>query len=105
MIRRPPRSTLFPYTTLFRSLPEPRVIRRPRQRDGVRFALCAVAPAVEDDEDYRFWGWHSVRWTRGRTNQKAKSKNQRSKINNHATCHDLSFPLTLVTAFESIARN
>src|SRR3712207_8346212 len=23
MIRRPPRSTLFPYTTLFRSLPEP----------------------------------------------------------------------------------
>src|SRR3712207_8646705 len=25
MIRRPPRSTLFPYTTLFRSLEEPRV--------------------------------------------------------------------------------
>src|SRR2546426_4639048 len=25
MIRRPPRSTLFPYTTLFRSLPSPRV--------------------------------------------------------------------------------
>src|SRR3712207_8274483 len=28
MIRRPPRSTLFPYTTLFRSLGEPRVGRR-----------------------------------------------------------------------------
>src|SRR2546427_5607749 len=28
MIRRPPRSTLFPYTTLFRSLPRP--TRRPR---------------------------------------------------------------------------
>src|SRR3712207_7914771 len=27
MIRRPPRSTLFPYTTLFRSLPPPRVGR------------------------------------------------------------------------------
>src|SRR2546426_9181715 len=26
MIRRPPRSTLFPYTTLFRSLPEPRLV-------------------------------------------------------------------------------
>src|SRR3712207_7429013 len=25
MIRRPPRSTLFPYTTLFRSIPEPLV--------------------------------------------------------------------------------
>src|SRR3712207_7506054 len=29
MIRRPPRSTLFPYTTLFRSLP-PHLHRRPR---------------------------------------------------------------------------
>src|SRR2546425_10445010 len=28
MIRRPPRSTLFPYTTLFRSPPSPRVRRR-----------------------------------------------------------------------------
>src|SRR2546430_11899870 len=26
MIRRPPRSTLFPYTTLFRSRPEPRMM-------------------------------------------------------------------------------
>src|SRR3712207_7988599 len=31
MIRRPPRSTLFPYTTLFRSLDEPR--ERPRVGD------------------------------------------------------------------------
>src|SRR6266566_7111476 len=29
MIRRPPRSTLFPYTTLFRSLPIPRPLHRP----------------------------------------------------------------------------
>src|SRR5207344_3565599 len=38
MIRRPPRSTLFPYTTLFRSAPR----RRPRSappRSGYR-ALC-----------------------------------------------------------------
>src|SRR3712207_7954134 len=33
MIRRPPRSTLFPYTTLFRSL-----------GDGVQGALLALAP-------------------------------------------------------------
>src|SRR6266478_693065 len=31
MIRRPPRSTLFPYTTLFRSLRD--IARRPRARD------------------------------------------------------------------------
>src|SRR2546430_11418334 len=30
MIRPPPRSTLFPYTTLFRSQPDDRVRRRPR---------------------------------------------------------------------------
>src|SRR5256885_11954351 len=34
MIRRPPRSTLFPYTTLFRSVPGQAVA--PRQRDGDR---------------------------------------------------------------------
>src|SRR2546422_3486834 len=33
MIRRPPRSTLFPYTTLFRSLPDPRQpVAVPRKR-------------------------------------------------------------------------
>src|SRR3712207_8104368 len=30
MIRRPPRSTLFPYTTLFRSEPRPAAVPRPR---------------------------------------------------------------------------
>src|SRR3712207_7297966 len=32
MIRRPPRSTLFPYTTLFRSLPEPALVALPDLR-------------------------------------------------------------------------
>src|SRR5260370_4744505 len=35
MIRRPPRSTLFPYTTLFRSLGDPELLRR-RHRGGSR---------------------------------------------------------------------
>src|SRR5258708_28856694 len=34
MIRRPPRSTLFPYTTLFRSLEESRVAERHRLGPG-----------------------------------------------------------------------
>src|SRR3712207_7795193 len=43
MIRRPPRSTLFPYTTLFRSHPpEPAVTRWPRRRGGA----AATEPAV-----------------------------------------------------------
>src|SRR2546422_829036 len=36
MIRRPPRSTLFPYTTLFRSLPD--VWRAMHERDAVALA-------------------------------------------------------------------
>src|SRR3712207_8728273 len=34
MIRRPPRSTLFPYTTLFRSVEDDRVHARALQRQG-----------------------------------------------------------------------
>src|ERR1051325_11172379 len=40
MIRRPPRSTLFPYTTLFRSGSELDCTRRWRERDCTR--LCVV---------------------------------------------------------------
>src|SRR3712207_7200227 len=45
MIRRPPRSTLFPYTTLFRSLRRLRVRRAPR-----RAADDAAARAVDAHE-------------------------------------------------------
>src|SRR2546425_5991433 len=40
MIRRPPRSTLFPYTTLFRSRPASQASRRPSRR-ATRRALRA----------------------------------------------------------------
>src|SRR2546430_16772784 len=39
MIRRPPRSTLFPYTTLFRSPPDPEVAEDPSDLGGRRRAL------------------------------------------------------------------
>src|SRR2546422_8045753 len=41
MIRRPPRSTLFPYTTLFRS-------RRPPQPVGAERAMKVLVLALED---------------------------------------------------------
>src|SRR5258707_8316471 len=41
MIRRPPRSTLFPYTTLFRSLW--RRLRATETRDGLR-GVCGTPP-------------------------------------------------------------
>src|SRR5258706_4894803 len=40
MIRRPPRSTLFPYTTLFRSLAEPGIEReRQRRKDTIAWTV------------------------------------------------------------------
>src|SRR3989442_2912238 len=46
MIRRPPRSTLFPYTTLFRSLPQ--WSTEPPGRAGRPLAASSVAPVSPD---------------------------------------------------------
>src|SRR3712207_7052170 len=46
MIRRPPRSTLFPYTTLFRSLRQPVGIRHPPGEAG-EAALLPAQPLGE----------------------------------------------------------
>src|SRR3712207_8506560 len=43
MIRRPPRSTLFPYTTLFRSVDLPRRLCRCDDRDVLRQRVCISA--------------------------------------------------------------
>src|SRR5436309_4258880 len=53
MIRRPPRSTLFPYTTLFRSPLRRRAPSARRGHDGVRKALVVRirdAPQVRSEE-------------------------------------------------------
>src|SRR2546426_6135525 len=53
MIRRPPRSTLFPYTTLFRSLPVLRQLqpvgRRPGRDggEGLRLGVVGEGPELE----------------------------------------------------------
>src|SRR6266404_5458067 len=69
MIRRPPRSTLFPYTTLFRSPPgrpdrarrrcirrtarESRSVAAPRSRARAGAESAARAPACLDETPYR----------------------------------------------------
>src|SRR5256884_4503772 len=47
MIRRPPRSTLFPYTTLFRSLPKVRCFL-----DGMPMYLAEIHP---EKTSFRLW--------------------------------------------------
>src|SRR2546425_8180773 len=55
MIRRPPRSTLFPYTTLFRSLHRPARLVRERRDDRLepdeRLAAERAAHPLADDAD------------------------------------------------------
>src|SRR2546430_12733421 len=65
MIRRPPRSTLFPYTTLFRS-PEAMTSRRrsvafSEGSDSTRFALarCEPFPVARDRKSTRLNSSHS----------------------------------------------
>src|SRR5947208_11876748 len=50
MIRRPPRSTLFPYMTLFRSETGPHAVPRPRRsfRRPPRASGCRRPPAAAD---------------------------------------------------------
>src|SRR5260370_7477391 len=45
MIRRPPRSTLFPYTTLFRSRDSPALWGKVSKRCGNRSSIARIAPA------------------------------------------------------------
>src|SRR5689334_24118528 len=58
MLRRPPRSTLFPYTTLFRSWFRSVPFRDPQEylvRSPVRYADSVTTPLmfILGDEDYR----------------------------------------------------
>src|SRR2546430_7720461 len=52
MIRRPPRSTLFPYTTLFRSPRGRAPASRPAPRAGDRAGcVCSLAGEVREQDD------------------------------------------------------
>src|SRR5258708_10166115 len=57
MIRRPPRSTLFPYTTLFRSLLDPRTSTRELRR--IR-PVGTPAPANSDRKSTRLNSSHQI---------------------------------------------
>src|SRR5467141_4852088 len=52
MIRRPPRSTLFPYTTLFRSRRCPTPSGRPRARRGSRRRRAAAGTPRSRSEEH-----------------------------------------------------
>src|SRR5258708_13482010 len=66
MIRRPPRSTLFPYTTLFRSLLAPSLVRYlAKQRWQVNSVSVRVQPTASQREIGRQGGPKSVHLSTG----------------------------------------
>src|SRR5438093_3410808 len=52
MIRRPPRSTLFPYTTLFRSDPQRRRLRVAQADDALRIRAGRSVEGVRRSEEH-----------------------------------------------------
>src|SRR5258708_29726241 len=49
MIRRPPRSTLFPYTTLFRSAPAAKKAAAPAKKAAGLDQACGIDPARSEE--------------------------------------------------------
>src|SRR2546430_11525026 len=84
MIRRPPRSTLFPYTTLFRSLPAKRIGQAERRLDreciveGLRSVLndIGIDRFVEDPVGGSYGSAAGAEWIPG----KARSEEHTSEL-------------------------
>src|SRR5260221_9674872 len=91
MIRRPPRSTLFPYTTLFRS---PALLREPDAgirlgEDAARPAAGAVVPRIQlhrSEEHTSELQSHSDLVCRLLLEKKKKKKTAHSQRNLHPRC-------------------
>src|SRR3712207_8816770 len=87
MIRRPPRSTLFPYTTLFRSLQGVRAPHRRQEGLGPRGEL--VLPrrrAVPEGEDPRRLGQPARRGGRGRDRKSSRLNSSHANISYAVFC-------------------
>src|SRR5258708_24789796 len=72
MIRRPPRSTLFPYTTLFRSLPSDTVC----SGTPSSAILPSALPSWESRTMSSFVGWQGARQDRARRSEEHTSELQ-----------------------------
>src|SRR5438034_6188276 len=100
MIRRPPRSTLFPYTTLFRSVPR-RSRKIPPRQSLTRRAMparCHRCPARRDRKSTRLNSSHTVisyavfclKKKKKKKKKNTKKKNSNKRITHIYDTHTLS---------------
>src|SRR2546427_1066061 len=73
MIRRPPRSTLFPYTTLFRSLPDD----IPAHPYAVAMEIASLAPNAEAS----IYPWKESRETIRKVVEHARTDRKSTRLN------------------------
>src|SRR5258707_7073173 len=94
MIRRPPRSTLFPYTTLFRSR-EPRVVSGQTWLDGALLSWPADSIGRSSDrKSTRLNSSHAnisyaVFCLKKKKTQKRPSLHTKCRVVNHSQDHDI----------------
>src|SRR5690349_23015647 len=92
MIRRPPRSTLFPYTTLFRSVRAPRRTRRPPELARVRLLVHVLARSEEHTSELQSRRDLVCRLL---LEKKKKQKNTNEKADYHrAHAHEIKLTYT-----------
>src|SRR5690242_20847945 len=94
MIRRPPRSTLFPYTTLFRSLAAPQQATNPQSRNGK--AGSFPVPRLRSEEHTSELQSH-VNLVCRLLLEKKKTKHMSSEPTQHSSS-DVSSPVERSTA-------
>src|SRR2546430_7747099 len=76
MIRRPPRSTLFPYTTLFRSCSAHPAARDPIPRPcAIRPWLPAAGPSISAPAQGHSAGWHPAERSEEHTSELQSQSN------------------------------
>src|SRR5690242_20888230 len=91
MVRQPPRSTLFPYTTLFRSGTAPRVLVPPRREvgEGARGRSCPPGRSEEHTSELQ----SHVNLVCRLLLEKKKIRRKRSDITDTTRCHSAATPL------------
>src|SRR2546425_7931710 len=83
MIRRPPRSTLFPYTTLFRSLFRRNFLDRARCISANKFFVAPPSVAALSPAPARTADWSAIRAGQhqaGRNNRSERSEEHTSEL-------------------------
>src|SRR5688572_32765007 len=92
MIRRPPRSTLFPYTTLFRSQPRQNTRRRDHRREiAIARAPFARQDAIKSEEHTSELQSQSNLVCRLLLEKKKKKKNTINKTNVNNQIHNYHY--------------